>query len=581
MSADAARNWRQDFGIENRKPPSFFSSVEDLGPGVPQAHVLRKAFELLDLDGILCTENSPLIYFKQMNNVTPDKVLDLHKQFWNHGGAPILVLITGTQIHIYSGMSRPIPAHEGQEKPPSLVETLDRVSGGLREFLTAAESGEFFRQYAKSFNPNHRIDRALLDNLRNTRAKLDEITQSNIAPRVLDALLCRMVFACYLFDRKVINGSYLQKAGVNDASHLRDVLAIQPTGNAKAALYDLFRELGKDFNGDLFSDNLDAEARKVTNRHIQVLSDFFHGTEVRGGQQSFWPYDFSAIPIETISAIYEHFLKAADHQAGAFYTPRFLAEVVLDIALENFGSLQGKKFFDPACGSGIFLVGLFIRMAEEWRQANPKARNERSRRELRDLLTSSLFGVDINPTACRITAFSLYLAYLDQLAPRDIQELQDKGGALPRLVYDSEGEENAGRNIFCTDFFVDNAAIPSDVDLVIGNPPWGSIAKENTPAGKWCKAKNKAIPDKQIAAAFSWKAAEHIQIKDVFVLYCRMDCCLITVKRQSNIKGSGSARTKLSGFLIYPTSDGFFLTERFIRRSSSVIKTKNLLQIIK
>ncbi len=32
------------------------------------------------------------------------------------------------------------------------------------------------------------------------------------------------------------------------------------------------------------------------------------------------------------------------------------------------------------CGSGIFLVGLFNRTAEEWKQANPEARNDRRAR---------------------------------------------------------------------------------------------------------------------------------------------------------------------------------------------------------
>ena len=185
---------------------------------------------------------------------------------------------------------------------------------------------------------------------------------------------------------------------------------------------------------------------------------------------------------------------------------------MLDIALEKFGSLIGKKFLDPACGSGIFLVGLFIRIAEEWKQANPKARNDRRGRELIELMKSSLFGADINPTACRITAFSLYLAYLDQLTPRDIQELQAKGRALPHLVSDSQdgSVKRVQRNIHGTDFFAKDHNIPTDIDLVIGNPPWGSIATDKTPAGQWCKENGKPIPDKQIAAAFSWKAADHV-----------------------------------------------------------------------
>lgn len=509
MPTGVVKEWRKEFGLDDRKPPHFFSSKDDLNVFVPQAHILRRAFDLLELDGILCTNNTPLVYFKLVDNITTEIVLDLQRQFWNHGGAPVLVLISKDQVHIYSGLSRPVAQSEVRDNPPSFVETLDFVAEGLQEFLTSVESGEFFRKYAKSFDPEQRVDRDLLKNLEDTRDVLDGITQRNIAPHILDALLCRLVFTCYLFDRNVINESYLQKAGIKSARHLRDVLEIQPVREAKTALYDLFQKLGKDFNGDLFSDDLGDEARYITNKHIQVLNDFFQGTSVLSGQRSFWPYDFSAIPIETISAIYEHFLKASDQEErGAFYTPRFLAEVVLDTALEGMGSLIGKTFLDPACGSGIFLVGLFNRIAEEWKQENPTARNDRRARELMQLLQSSLFGVDVNPTACRITAFSLYLAYLDQLTPRDIQELQAKGRALPRLI-SSSARKNSW-NIKCADFFEKGEDFPRNCHLIIGNPPWGSSATDESPAGQWCKDNRKPLPDKQIAVAFTWKAIDHV-----------------------------------------------------------------------
>jgi len=517
MSAKVAVNWQKDFGIDKRHYPNFFFGKDDLNQSVPQAHVLRHAFDLLELDGILCTENAPLIYFKQVNQIEPDEVRRLHRQFWNHSGAPILVLISKNQVQVYSGMSRPVSKDEAQDSQPALVKTLDRITEGLRQFLVSVESGEFFRQHALSFNPDHRVDRDLLNNLRETREVLDEHTGRNIAPNVLDALLCRLVFTCYLFDRRVIKPSYLDDLGLENMEHLRDVLNIEPVRDAKAALYKLFKKLGEDFNGDLFSDDLEVESRQITNKHIQVLNRFFHGTEIRSGQGRFWPYDFGFIPIETISAIYEYFLKAEDQQDGAFYTPRFLAEIVLDSALEEFDTLLGKKFLDPACGSGIFLVGLFNRIAEEWKQANPNARNDRRAKELMRLLQESLFGVDINPTACRITAFSLYLAYLDQLTPRDIQELQKIGRALPRLVIQElNGAISSNGNVLCRDFF-DNVdgftklkGTFEDADLVVGNPPWGSIATEKKPAGQWCAKHQKLLPDKQIATAFVWKAGEHV-----------------------------------------------------------------------
>jgi len=90
----------------------------------------------------------------------------------------------------------------------------------------------------------------------------------------------------------------------------------------------------------------------------------------------FWAYDFRYIPVETISAIYEEFMKDADltkkRHEGAYYTPRHLAETTLHVALEGrYTEVLSWRVLDPACGSGIFLVAMFNLLAEQWRRANP------------------------------------------------------------------------------------------------------------------------------------------------------------------------------------------------------------------
>jgi hypothetical protein len=518
MSIAARNDWQRDFGIVSTGSKTFFSSKAELHAGAApaaQRHILRRAFDLLKLDGVLCTGNTPLVYFKLLKRIETQQAVDLHRKFWNHGGAPILVLVSPNEVHIYSGLARPVAHQDSRGVIPGLVQMLDRASQDIQEFLPSVESGEFFRIHQKSFNPAQRVDRDLLDNLQATRDKLAGISSEKLDANVLDALLCRLVFACYLFDRGVVKRAYLRGLGLPQASHLRDVLGLKPATKAKKYLYLLFEKLGKDFNGDLFSDDLDAEARLVPATAIGPLDDFFRATDVLSGQASFWPYDFSVIPIEAISAIYERFLRDADKKEGAFYTPRFLAELVLDLALSNSAQLLDQRYMDPSCGSGIFLVGLFNRIAEEWKQQNPKAANDRRATQLRKVLCYSLCGVDTNPTACRITAFSLYLAYLDQLSPRDVQELRRKGHKLPRLVHypESRGKEIEG-NIWCGDFFDENSGYPSDVDLVVGNPPWGSTAEKGSPASAWCSSPDHrgTIPDLQIAAAFVWKAVRHVTV---------------------------------------------------------------------
>ncbi len=496
--------WIEQFGLNNRTAPEFFSDASQLTSDVPQAHLLKRGFTDLELDGVLCAENTPLVYFRRVATIDQESVSALYRTFWHHGGAPVLVVVSDTEVNVYSGLTLPSLDDESS----GLVVTLERVGDELAEFLLSVESGSFFHAHRKSFNPDHRVDRDLLSNLRDTRQQLNDLSQRDTPSEVLDGLLCRLVFTAYLFDRNVIGTKYLRSIGITEGDHLRDVLAISPTGRAKAALYTLFMKLAEDFNGDLFADNLKTEADWIVNKHIDVLSAFFHGTSVKTGQQSFWPYDFGTIPIETISAIYEHFLKDTDKEKGAFYTPRFLAEIVLDVALDQTGPLKDLKFFDPACGSGIFLVGLFNRIAHQWQLDNPRAANSKVARALMQLMQSQLFGMDVNPTACRIAAFSLYLAFLDRLTPRDIQQLQKKGRALPRLVSDEEEQ----RNITCQDFFAEPSTAPNDVSLVIGNPPWGSIASEDTPAGQWAATNGIEIPDNQIASAFIRKATDHVHL---------------------------------------------------------------------
>ncbi len=521
MILKAPQDWKKEFGLESLKPPRFFSTVEQLNiePGnVSQPHALRRAFEDLKIDGILCLDRNPVIYFRQVSSLNPDKIYRLHRSFWNQGIAPVLVLIAPHEVHIYSGLTPPEDIVSEMKQLPEPIETLRRVESQLKAFLLAVETGEYFHKHKSSFNPDTRVDRKLLDNLSATRRQLAEIEPSAITTtEALDALLCRMVFTCYLFDRGIIGKSYLEDLGIDDARHLTDILSRRSRKSAKTEVYTLFNKLGTDFNGDLFSADLVSESRQINSKHLDILQQFFSGAEIKTGQQSLWPYDFSFIPIETISAIYEHFLKAAGlekkKEAGAFYTPRFLAEFVIDMALEGEMTLLDKRFLDPACGSGIFLVGIFNRLAQEWNSKNPGARYDRRAQGLMDILGTNIFGVDSNPSACQITAFSLYLAFLDQLSPPDIKRLLGKWQKLPHLVSTPDNSNSCKyHSIHCADFFSEAAQLPGKVDIIIGNPPWGPVKSSNKiEAEIWCKERSLLHPNREMSVPFIWKAPKHLE----------------------------------------------------------------------
>ena len=218
----------------------------------------------------------------------------------------------------------------------------------------------------------------------------------------------------------------------------------------------LFKVLQRDFNGSFFGDILDED---IETKSVTYLQRFLSGENLRTGQLSLFKlYDFGFIPVELISAIYEEFLGAeaqletnptqrgsnhSQRTQGAYYTPPRLAELAVDIATEGWDTLLDKRCLDPACGSGIFLVILFIRMAEEWRKRNPGASTRKRYDELMRLLSENLRGGDIHLTACLVTCFSLYLAFLDQMEPKEVIELQEalerdaKEKILPRILWES------------------------------------------------------------------------------------------------------------------------------------------------
>ena len=514
MTASPPADWRSEFGLEGRTSPQFFAGLDDIeaaGGLAPQSHVLRRAFEEMGLSGVLCQDQTPIVYFRTVPGFDRPEVAALHRTFWNQGVAPILVLVGPDEVHVYSGLSRPDLTASGPADPQGFVEKLDRVADQLRAFLASVEAGEYFHRHRRVFDPRQRVDRDLLRHLEATRNRLAGVPDDRLESSSLDALLCRLVFTCYLFDRKVIDRKYLEGAGIDGAADLRGILGRSPWTKARDDLYALFEQLGQDFNGDLFSDDLRAEAGWVRAEHLDILGDFIRGTDPETGQQRFWPYEFGIIPIETISAIYEHFLKSAGEQekkeSGAFYTPRFLAELVIDSALDGERSLLDKRFLDPACGSGIFLVGLFNRLAEEWDRANPGAGYDAKLKGLTSILKTNLHGIDKNRSACLIAAFSLYLAFLDQLSPPDIRRVLKKVKVLPRLVAGAGAE---AATIRCADYFADGAAPSQPMDYVIGNPPWAEVRDVTAPAATWCASRKLPFPAKQIATAFVWKAPENL-----------------------------------------------------------------------
>lgn len=509
-------------------------------------HALRRFFVDLKMDAVLSVEGRPSVCIKDTRQISPEGVEELRRQLWNLGATTLFVAESQHDINVFSTLVRPVKDDAVGNSALLASETIQKLQAvelalRLTDFIHRVETGAIYRQYTSQFDSRSAVDRHLLENLRDARNLIcPEKTQKGY--KRAHALIGRFLFSCYLLDRHIIGTAYLKKSNLPEADDMLALLNNAGTGSP-TTLVRLFKVLQRDFNGSLFGDILDdIEIKSVT-----YLQRFLSGENLRTGQLSLFKlYDFGFIPVELISAIYEEFLGAeaqletkptqrggnhSQRTQGAYYTPPRLAELAVDIATEGWDTLLDKRCFDPACGSGIFLVILFIRMAEEWRKRNPGASTRKRYDELMRLLSENLRGGDIHPTACLVTCFSLYLAFLDQMEPKEVIELQEalerdaKEKILPRILWES-GKPRPRAPHFATvresDFFL--LPVEKEFHLVVGNPPW--VSRRASPAAeKWLFSKkdnpyyeslngpNKnqtLFPARELACAFMWKAGLHL-----------------------------------------------------------------------
>jgi len=528
----AADNISGFFGLESAIPPDFYSShtqLTDAGGGIPYAHQMRKAWEELGLDGIYCVQRVPTVYFKSIRYVNPNMIRELHAKLWNHGIASILVLVSTTEVVVLSALAYPARSADDIFEGHRVVERLNLLTDAFRarNIINDLNSGRMYQEHERSFSEDASIDRYLLKNLGAARDELLEAGGMEIT--TVHALLGQLIFVCYLTDRKIINRNRFGLAGAPGVGSIQEFFS-QPrlsVRNAKETLKSLLAGLQSDFHGSLFGQPTLARI-ELNSKHVDVLRRFFSAQEM-GSQQlslNFWAYDFSVIPVETISSIYENFLGAegadSKRNAGAFYTPKHLAELTVDHALGAETSLLNKRILDPSCGSGIFLIIAFSRMAEELRSKYPRQWNITRAKALQELLTKNLCGVDASKTACNIACFGLYLALLDQLKPRDIEELRvGHQFVLPELLQQNTGDPiTAG--VVHSDFFDSKLSFSEPFDLIVGNPPWvGRDATASPAAQMWCKnyeslatkflSFNEMVPQYQSAHAFMWKVPVHLK----------------------------------------------------------------------
>lgn len=421
------------------------------------------------------------IYDNTNGSYSDDKIAELHRKVWNRGEAPLMYVFGRTSVNIFScargpdflsetGILKYSPA-KTLLLASAVQEELDRFSGQL------LDSGAFWDnpENDKLINKNKAAHQSLVTAIKDFDKALsaDNILPAKFGRRLL--ILCILVK--YLEDRKVFPSNYFKKIHSN-ANRFFDILK-----DADATI-GLFEDLEKRFNGDVFI-LTESEKHVITTESLQRFATVIEGKTL-GLQMHFWElYSFEDIPVEVISYIYQNFVTGK----GAVYTPHFLVDLLLNESMPLKKLQESFKVFDPACGSGVFLVGAYKRLINAWRYRNGWKEPEIG--TLKTLLMENIYGVDSESTAVELTAFSLLLALCDALQPNVIWN---------KLRF----EKLKTNNIRQCDFF--SCDVIPRFDLLIGNPPFDSnLTAVANAVNKEYEKERGTLPYKQ----FSYLFAEH------------------------------------------------------------------------
>ncbi|GGN46462.1 type I endonuclease-methyltransferase fusion protein [Novosphingobium indicum] len=502
LASTLTPEWKDRLGLTHRRSPELYESADAVND-VPHAPAIRAALNDMGVSAIFCVQGVPTVAILEADHYDRGAIIDLHGSLWNQGLASLLLVIAEGTLRAFSLARTPLNDPGEAFEARCLIDSLSLTAEALRfqNLIYGVESGRLWKDYGEYFPPKERIDQVLLDNL---NACHDLLQKATLAPDAAQALLIQTMFIAYLEDREIVTPAYF--AAVS-GKRVESFSALLETGDI-----DLFRSffttLHADFNGDLFVAPCSFEplgdTPEVAPAHLTILARFRSGREemAHSGQQRFWGYDFRYIPIELVSAVYDRFLgeREAERRAnGAYYTPMFLADTIVSQAWEMLPDTTRTtgSFLDPACGSGVFLVRSFQRLCEHWR-AKHKTQTI-SWKTLLSLL-SQIHGWDLNSGAVRVAVFSLYVALLEEVSPRDIRKLITRGKLLPELW---------GKTLVCRDFFEvspDNA----QYEVIIGNPPWTSRRGAARSSVQWSKKAGHPMPGGEDAWAFSWKALSHL-----------------------------------------------------------------------
>jgi len=472
-------------------------------------------------DAFFCIDEKPIILFFE----NPTEYADLHKKIWNFNESPIVIILKKGIVEIFNGF-----------KYDKELKSLSKIGNEKLNDFTYFNlfTDKTWETYQKDFEYKNRIDYYLLKNIKVARNKLNEKVKAKVA----NALIGKCIFVRYLIDRKV----FLKFKGKRELWTNDKFCKLLENPKETKNFFDYLKIA---FNGDDIFALADNDYKNISKDVLNILIKLLKGDNLEQDEQSLFDlYNFSIIPIEFISNVYELFIGAVGQENnGAYYTPLFLVDYILKETIDEHFKSNTKTStcitLDPACGSGIFLVETLRRIIEQYQKNN----NDRKLTPaiLKDIAQKNIYGIDKDSNAIQVAIFSIYLTLLDYQEPANIETFK-----FPKLK-DS--------NFFESDFFDTNSSFEVELkniefDYIVGNPPWGgeNLGKYGELYIKERKKKDKAENKKYCVATNNKEIAEGFILRISDFSKSNTKCTLII---KSNILYNRGYNQNYSAFRSY------------------------------
>ncbi len=472
-------------------------------PVKPKAVFFRRFYK--DIENIETHYHSePVIcIFQTKNNFfNSEEHIKLHAALWSAGKSEVYVIQSDSRIDIINARR---PAKRVKKNLTLDDENLRLVSKALTQFNDQRfaahlfKSGTFWEQdkfkdkIDEGSTPYYFLEKYLME----VRKDFFKNPQIVLPPTTIDKLLVISILVKFLEEIKDDDGKHTLKE-IYKIHHIESEEYSEAI--KKKVHLKILDKLADEFNGKIFNQFDEQEKKDILKADLNILAQFLRADVDLATKQGFlWKqYSFNHLPTELISTIYENFI--GTNEKGVVYTPIPLVNMLVDevMPLDDAKLFKGEQFtiLDPACGSGAFLVAAYKRLLQWWMINNNNNTDKNiiypNSEVVKKILEGNIFGVDIEETAVLVSIFSLTIALLDKLSPKEIWN---------KLQFSDLQRRNIKKGNFSDWAFIAKES-QQKFDLVIGNPPFNPSSKGDIPNEDVKELFEQKVPGNKLALKF-------------------------------------------------------------------------------